>query len=89
MNEQVIKAYQQYIQDIAKSLGAQGTDAAQFATEMFYLEKRIAFFTPSRQEIQDPVDTYNKVTVRELKDMAKSVRNVLCFSSFPSRGDFN
>ncbi len=70
---EVISAYKQYLEDTAKELGAQGPDAKLFAHDIYHLEERIAAFTPPREDVENPVTTYNRISLRSLKTIASSV----------------
>lgn len=55
------------------SLQATSNEAVKFSNDMFYYEKRIAEITPEAEFLQDPVKTYNPISVSELKITAASV----------------
>lgn len=70
---QVVNAYKRLIKDITILMGVTSSEALKFSTDIFFYEKRIAEITPDSQFQQDPVKTYNPITVSELKITAASV----------------
>lgn len=61
-------AYKEFIRDVLIYLGAPRAEAAKFATDMFSYEKRIAEITPPHYTLQNPIATYNVISLSELKE---------------------
>lgn len=73
----VVNYYKSYLKDVVRLLGATKADANEFAENMFHFEKRIAEITPTIEELQDPLATYNRLNISRLKEVASSV-SVFC-----------
>lgn len=70
---QIINAYKRLLKDIVMLLRATSSEAIKFSNDIFYYEKRIAEITPESTLLQDPIYTYNPISVSELKITAASV----------------
>ncbi|ODM93644.1 Endothelin-converting enzyme 1 [Orchesella cincta] len=80
----VAEAFQDHLKDVAQSLGANSVNAQQFAKELINYERRIAEVTPSPESLRDPVESFQKVTVSELRGMSSTIFwNDLLKSMFP------
>lgn len=55
--------------------GANSVNAQLFSSELFNYEKRIAEITPSPESLRDPVESFHRITVNELKGMSSTVIN--------------
>ncbi|KAJ8937633.1 hypothetical protein NQ314_011773, partial [Rhamnusium bicolor] len=59
---------QEYISDVIRYLSTARNEATKFGTDMFSYEKRIAEITPDSISQQNPITTYNSVSISELKE---------------------
>ncbi|KAJ8949296.1 hypothetical protein NQ318_006721, partial [Aromia moschata] len=66
-DDRIQTAYKQYIRDVIIDLNNAANEATKFGTDMFSYEKRIAEVTPDRNTLQNPIHTYNAVSLSELK----------------------
>lgn len=78
---QVAEAFKFHVKDMVQILGANSVNAQQFASELFNYEKRIAEISPNPESLLDPVETFQKVTVYELKGMSSTVTTQDIFES--------
>ncbi|KAG5881500.1 hypothetical protein JTB14_001644 [Gonioctena quinquepunctata] len=60
-------AYREYIRDVVIYMSTARNEATKFGTDMFYYEKRIAEITPDTISLQNPITTYNAISLSELK----------------------
>ncbi|CAG0917947.1 unnamed protein product [Notodromas monacha] len=72
-DDPMVLAFERFVEDTVREFGASGPDAKAFAENMFHLEKRIAMFTPDLQDSENPVTTYNRISLKSLKTIAGSV----------------
>ncbi|GLV32218.1 gone early [Carabus blaptoides fortunei] len=86
-DNKIINAYKRLLKDIVVLLRATSSEAIKFSTDIFYYEKRLAEITPESTLLQDPIYTYNPISVSELKITAASLplREILV-SMFPNAG---
>ncbi|XP_013420537.1 endothelin-converting enzyme 2 [Lingula anatina] len=77
-----IRAYKQFLQTTAISMGVSRENASVFTEEVFGFEKKLAeiTFDSGAKEVRNPVLTYNKVTVEELIELTPSINWTLLLS---------
>nr|XP_023011571.1 protein gone early [Leptinotarsa decemlineata] len=61
-------AYREYIRDVVIYMSTARNEATKFGTDMFFYEKRIAEITPDTMSLQNPITTYNAISLSELRD---------------------
>ncbi|XP_048525943.1 protein gone early isoform X2 [Dendroctonus ponderosae] len=66
-DDRILTAYMDYIRDVVISLSSTRNKAAKFGRDIFNYEKRIAEITPDLANLQNPITTYNAVSLAELK----------------------
>ncbi|XP_076321850.1 endothelin-converting enzyme homolog [Tachypleus tridentatus] len=72
--EQIIKAYKDLMQGMAKEYGATPEHAKQFSEDTFQFEKRMAKIMPSVELLLNPEESYKKMTVDTLKSLAPKIK---------------
>ncbi|XP_065160757.1 protein gone early-like isoform X2 [Atheta coriaria] len=66
-DEKYSKAYEQLITDVIVLLGQSTTDTQRSAKDVYSYERRLAEIMPNRDELRDPISTYNPMKVSALK----------------------
>ena len=77
------KAYVQFISDVVINFSATKEEADRFGRDLYNYEKRIAEITPDSAGFQNPIQTYNLRTIRELSETVPQVLltcTQLCFN---------
>lgn len=74
-----------YIRDVVISLSSTRNKAAKFGRDIFNYEKRIAEITPDLANLQNPITTYNAVSLAELKLTTSTVSLTVFFCSFANK----
>ncbi|KAL1516794.1 hypothetical protein ABEB36_000651 [Hypothenemus hampei] len=66
-DDRIIVSYMDYIRDVVISLSSTKNEAGKFAKDIFNYEKRLAEINPERVQLQNPIKTYNAISLSELK----------------------
>ncbi|XP_060534596.1 protein gone early isoform X2 [Cylas formicarius] len=66
-DDRIQAAYKEYIRDVIIYLSSTTNEASKFGQDMYSYERRIAEITPSLVTLQNPVVTYNAISISELK----------------------
>ncbi|CAG9770513.1 unnamed protein product [Ceutorhynchus assimilis] len=69
----ILTAYTDYIKDVVISLSSTKNNAVKFGKDIFNYEKRLAEITPDLVSLQDPITTYNAVSMAELKHTTSTI----------------
>jgi putative endopeptidase len=78
--EKEVAAYKTYLQALFVLSGEQEDEAKTKATKVFEFEKLIAEISLKKQDMRDPLKTYNKLTLAQLKEKCPALNWSLYFS---------
>ncbi|VEN42156.1 unnamed protein product, partial [Callosobruchus maculatus] len=67
-SDKIQQAYKEYIRDVIIYMSTARNEATKFGNDIFSYEKRIAEITPDRVTMQNPIATYNMISLSELRE---------------------